>query len=161
MPQPSGHKSGEIKRVSAKVQGKYVAKSRAVRALPGASVFRQKAASRACRATTCAEIDNERSPGDVKSQSFQIKDAAKVELYLREKLILLQQQALKKIAKVWIKTICPKKQAKYPYSSSKQEDGEPTEVPPWWPSTELCRHIEPDHIKAYGKLIPGVWTNTC
>lgn len=158
VPQPSEHKTGKIKRVPAK--NIRVAKRRPAKTPPGACVFRQRPASSACRTVTGAKVD-EPSPGHEKPESFQIQDAEKVVLYLKEKLILLQQQALKKIAKVWIKAICSKKQAKFPYSSSKQEEGKPTEVPPFWPSPELCPHTEPDHIHARGRLtLPSTFASS-
>jgi hypothetical protein len=88
-------------------------------------------------------------------ERFRIDDKDKVEEYLRDKLKDMQQLAVKRIAKAWIKGICPKKQAKFPYQNKKRERAEHPEageVPEWWPSLDVCRFVEPDHIKRSGKL---------
>lgn len=92
------------------------------------------------------------------SQSFRIDDTERVVAFLSSRLKRMQQLADKKIAKAWIKGICPKKQAKFPYQNKKGEgkkDGHAKasdpEVPGWWPIS-VCRFIEPDHIRREGKL---------
>lgn len=72
-----------------------------------------------------------------------ISDSAKVAEFLESRLRGLQQNALKRLAKAWIKGICPKKQAKFPYQKG-------DEVPKWWPPTDACPFKEPDHIKKGG-----------
>lgn len=68
----------------------------------------------------------------------------------------MQQMAVKRIAKAWIKGICPKKQATFPYLKKKRErTGGPRESadqPGWWPEHSLCSFVEPDHIKREGEL---------
>lgn len=92
------------------------------------------------------------------SQSFRIDDTERVVAFLSSRLKRMQQLADKKIAKAWIKGICPKKQAKFPYQNKKGEskkDGQTKpsspEVPGWWPIS-VCRFVEPDHIRREGKL---------
>ncbi|KAF2212035.1 hypothetical protein CERZMDRAFT_84978 [Cercospora zeae-maydis SCOH1-5] len=82
-------------------------------------------------------------------KSFRINDTEAVTAFLLNRIKGMQQLANKKIAKAWIKGICPKKQAKYPYQNNKQEKetGIKPEVPAWWPEMQICRFIEPDHIK--------------
>ena len=90
--------------------------------------------------------------------SFQIREPEKVKLYLAEKFWQMTQQNLKKIAKVWIKAICPRKQAISPYTKKRKRNGkeeeEIQEPAPWWPPTNLCIFKEPDHILATGKCRP-------
>jgi hypothetical protein len=78
---------------------------------------------------------------------FRLSDEEAVCRYLHDKLLLLQQQAGKRIAKLWIKGICPKKQARYPYRSKQQKDSQDTDplLPEWWP-IDLCKFTEPDHV---------------
>ena len=105
------------------------------------------------------ESDDEQLPDAQPMQHFRISDGDKVKQYLLEHFQLLQQQSCKKIAKAWIKAICPKKQARFPYRRRRRnadEDGqEPTEVgeaPGWWP-IETCPHTEPDHVCRRCELI--------
>lgn len=88
-------------------------------------------------------------------QSLMICESEKVEQFLIDKFQTMQQLAVKRIAKAWIKGICPKKQAFFPYHKKKREreglDPPPGCIPGWWPDTKLCRFIEPDHIKRDGK----------
>lgn len=95
--------------------------------------------------------------------SFRINDTAAVLDFLSSRLKRMQQLADKKIAKAWIKGICPKKQAKFPYQNNKQEkiDGRKPEVPGWWPATEVCRFVEPDHIRREGEFAPVVLLVYC
>ncbi|KAF7189945.1 hypothetical protein HII31_08767 [Pseudocercospora fuligena] len=81
-------------------------------------------------------------------KSFRIDDTEEVTRFLASRLKRMQQLADKKIAKAWIKGICPKKQAKFPYQNQKRkkENGTETTRPAWWPTTG-CRFIEPDHIR--------------
>jgi hypothetical protein len=83
--------------------------------------------------------------------------------FLRVRFTQIQQLATKVIAKAWIKAICPKKQANFPYVDSNprpeqsqkrrrpRHDGDPR-IPKFWP-TELCRHKEPDHTRKAGKYL--------
>ncbi|OQO03653.1 hypothetical protein B0A48_10318 [Cryoendolithus antarcticus] len=86
----------------------------------------------------------------VQAQRCRIDDAVEVENFLRECLKNLQQLVVKAIAKAWIKGICPKKQAKFPYRSNRQNKTDvmagPATIPPWWPKKEMCPFVEPDHI---------------
>lgn len=83
---------------------------------------------------------------------FRIRDTETVFDYLKERLIQLQQASLKRAAKEWIKAICPKKQARYPYSESSKRNRDESDntkeprIPPWWPPLHLCPHKEPDHV---------------
>jgi hypothetical protein len=80
-------------------------------------------------------------------KSFRLSDEEAVCRYLQDRLLLLQQQAGKRIAKLWIKGICPKKQARYPYRSKQRKDSQDTDplLPEWWP-IDLCKFTEPDHV---------------
>ncbi|KAG9732823.1 hypothetical protein KCU59_g11683, partial [Aureobasidium melanogenum] len=78
--------------------------------------------------------------------------------FLKMRFTQIQQLATKVIAKAWIKAICPKKQANFPYVDSNprpdqsqkrrrpRHDGAPR-IPLFWPDVELCRHKEPDHTR--------------
>jgi hypothetical protein len=86
--------------------------------------------------------------------SFPIGDSEKVERFLIDRLKRIQQLADKKIAKAWIKGICPNKQAKFPYQNNKLNEGEEPVVPGWWPDkVKVCRFVEPDHIKRDGMFL--------
>jgi hypothetical protein len=90
-----------------------------------------------------------------KMQHLLIRDSAKVEEFLERALRTMQQLAVKRIAKAWIKGICPKKQAMFPYHKKKRErqgpNCEPTNQPGWWPEQPLCKFVEPDHIRRDGE----------
>ena len=64
-----------------------------------------------------------------------------------QKIDLLQQTFDKYIAKTWIKGICLRKQAKFPYKCKRrlEREGKLPERPGWWP-IEVCEFKEPDHI---------------
>jgi hypothetical protein len=87
--------------------------------------------------------------------SLIIGESEKVEQFLIDRFQTMQQLAVKRIAKAWIKGICPKKQAFFPYHKKKREreglDHVTGSIPGWWPDTRLCRFVEPDHIKRDGK----------
>ena len=74
-----------------------------------------------------------------------ISDAPKVSEFLLSRLKRMQQNAVKRLAKAWIRGICPKKQAKFPYQNHSKG------VPGWWPPHNVCPFTEPDHIKKTGK----------
>ena len=85
--------------------------------------------------------------------TFEITDEARVVEILRECLAALQQNALKKVAKAWIKAICPRKQARFPYRNEKRiREGGDVEVPLWWP-IKTCKFTEPDHILKESKSL--------
>lgn len=88
------------------------------------------------------------------SKSFRIDSKMDVTAYLESRLKRLQQLAGKKIAKAWIKGICPKKQARFPYRNKKrceETNGEPR-IPGWWPQEKgVCPFKEPDHIRREGR----------
>lgn len=75
----------------------------------------------------------------------------------------MQQLAVKRIAKAWIKGICPKKQATFPYHKKRREregldhlNDFSGYIPGWWPDTSVCRFVEPDHIKRDGKSLQPI-----
>lgn len=94
-------------------------------------------------------------------KEFKIGDEQAVILSYYELLDVIQQVPCKDIAKAWIKTIDPKKQAKNPYNGGKTKDiaiakyGKENQgcltMPEWWPMN--CRHTEPDHIKKDGAYV--------
>jgi len=92
-----------------------------------------------------------------RAQFLLISDSSKVEDFLARALRTMQQLAVKKIAKAWIKGICPRKQAVFPYHHKKKKNtrGEglvdASNNPGWWPDVSLCSFVEPDHIKRDGK----------
>jgi len=90
-----------------------------------------------------------------KLQSLKICESSKVEDFLARALRTMQQLAVKRIAKAWIKGICPRKQAVFPYHKKSKESGERSHDsannPGWWPDESLCTFVEPDHIKRDGK----------
>ncbi|KAK6420230.1 hypothetical protein LTR81_006761 [Elasticomyces elasticus] len=88
--------------------------------------------------------DDTLSTSEPPMQSFKMHDEDKVKGFLLERIDDLQQLSLKHICKEWIKVICPKKQANYPYRNTKIEK---PEVPGWWPDKKLCEWREPDHVK--------------
>jgi hypothetical protein len=92
-----------------------------------------------------------------KLQYLLIRDSSKVEEFLEMALRTMQQLAVKRIAKAWIKGICPKKQAIFPYHKKKRErqgpNCEPTNQPGWWPEQPLCKFVEPDHIRRDGESL--------
>ena len=81
--------------------------------------------------------------------SLLIGDTEAVCNFLRDRLNRLQQFAVKKLAKAWIKGICPKKQADFPYTNEqkRKRDGADSAPAAWWPSLDKCPFIEPDHVK--------------
>jgi hypothetical protein len=76
----------------------------------------------------------------------------RVKAALDEKARGIQQLGFKTILKAWIKAICPKKQAKFPY---KEHNGK---IPGWWPLSG-CRYLEPDHINKIGTSWPRTGLN--
>lgn len=100
-----------------------------------------------------SSISHFESPAKI--QSLMISESSKVEDFLARALRTMQQLAVKRIAKAWIKGICPRKQAVFPYHKKSKESGERVHVsahnPGWWPSEKLCKFVEPDHIKRDGK----------
>lgn len=84
-----------------------------------------------------------------------ISESDKVIEILARSLRTMQQLAVKRIAKAWIKGICPRKQAVFPYHKKSKESGERVHVaannPGWWPDEKDCKFVEPDHIKRDGK----------
>lgn len=98
-------------------------------------------------------LNREPTPTNKEAQSFRICEEIKVEKFLRDRLLILQQQALKRIAKAWIKGICPKKQARFPYENKHRftQTGLGPEIPDYWPPLDVCRFKEPDHIGKKGE----------
>jgi hypothetical protein len=86
--------------------------------------------------------------------SIMLNDVEATTAFYESRLKLMQQLPAKKIAKAWIKGICPKKQARFPYSAGKGK--KQNHIPPFWPSTDECPFVEPDHIdrhRAYNSSI--------
>jgi len=90
-----------------------------------------------------------------KLQLLMISESSKIEDFLARALWTMQQLTVKRLAKAWIKGICPRKQAVFPYHKKSKESGERVHIsannPEWWPDEKLCKFIEPDHIKRDGK----------
>lgn len=94
------------------------------------------------------ESDDGMPVASARPRVLQLHDEDAVVAYLLERFELLQQQANKRLAKAWIKAVCPKKQARCPYRTQehkKNPDSKPR-VPEWWPSLSLCKYTEPDHV---------------
>ncbi|KAF2763768.1 hypothetical protein EJ03DRAFT_283475 [Teratosphaeria nubilosa] len=83
-------------------------------------------------------------------KSVLIADEEQVKAFLLDRLDRIQQLSDKKIAKAWIKGICPKKQAEYPYQN-KRAPGVDVELPPFWPRD--VKYKEPDHIQKEGEYL--------
>ncbi|KAK5135974.1 hypothetical protein LTR08_004432 [Meristemomyces frigidus] len=81
-------------------------------------------------------------------KSFYMHETEKVKSFLHDHIERIHQLSDKRIAKAWIKGICPKKQATFPYQNKQREKklGRPPLVPEWWPPVDACPFIEPDHI---------------
>nr|POE76229.1 uncharacterized protein CFP56_59708 [Quercus suber] len=95
----------------------------------------------------------DRSLKPMRQRKVRISDHKAVTEFFESRLKDMQQLATKKIAKAWIKGICPRKQALFPYQdSSRRRDSEDPNIPEWWPRPEFCSFREPDHIKKEGKL---------
>lgn len=106
-----------------------------------------------------SDVDDDPLPKKKQSKAFEIQETDKVTAFLVSRLKRMQQLADKKIAKAWIKGICPKKQAKFPYQNNKKDipDGakEKPLLPGWWPDPNtICQFKEPDHIKRDGMFHP-------
>ncbi|KAK4548530.1 hypothetical protein LTR36_009440 [Oleoguttula mirabilis] len=96
-------------------------------------------------------VDDELTPKMGQYQSFWMHEEVKVKAFLYNRIERIHQLADKKIAKAWIKGICPKKQANFPYQNKQRKEdlGEPPVVPEWWPPVGLCPFVEPDHVTRY------------
>ncbi|WPG97458.1 Hypothetical protein R9X50_00023300 [Acrodontium crateriforme] len=99
--------------------------------------------------TMVCSSDDMKTPDCSSRKSFLIREEDKVIEFLRHTIDKLQQMAGKKIAKAWIKGICPHKQAKFPYHNKAREEklGLPPQLPGFWTAPEKCSYIEPDHVK--------------
>ncbi|KAK0803781.1 hypothetical protein LTR59_004568 [Friedmanniomyces endolithicus] len=105
-------------------------------------------------------------------QTFWMHESAKVEACIVSRIEALQQLSGKKVSKDWIKAICPRKQARFPYSRGPKKkpavkdtlEVKPEEhltsdtdadeddragVPQWWPDTKVCPWKEPDHVRKH------------
>ena len=104
--------------------------------------------------SSSTDTDNDAMPTTIRTSLFRIDDGEAVRDHLLSRLTLLQQQAVKIMAKAWIKGICPKKQARYPYRSKLQQEqpNDDIKIPEFWP-IEQCRYVEPDHVNKLGKLM--------
>ncbi|KAI7636994.1 hypothetical protein KC322_g21545, partial [Hortaea werneckii] len=73
-------------------------------------------------------------------ECFNVSDEERVKKFLLGRISKLHQLSNKKVAKAWIKGICPKKQAHFPYQNKQREEqGYFPEVPGWWPPTPPSR----------------------
>ncbi|RMX70864.1 hypothetical protein D0869_16219, partial [Hortaea werneckii] len=116
-----------------------------------------------------------------KMECFDVSNEERVKKFLLGRIGKLHQLSNKKVAKAWIKGICPKKQAHFPYQNKQREEqGYSPEVPGWWPPTppsrandfasrsgcashtdehdgalglNCCPFIEPDHVKKHERNI--------
>lgn len=90
----------------------------------------------------------------VEDESVAVGDRDRITEIYHDILESIQQVPLKKIVKVWIKTIHPQKQSKHPYNGGTMQaqaiakhgdkgKGEDTK-PEWWPRDIV--HRGPDHI---------------
>lgn len=100
------------------------------------------------------DAEDDVAPMSRQWKGIRLSDRDSVREALWERLLLLQQQALKRIAKAWIKALCPKKQARYPYRSRQQREdpGVEPDIPEWW-NVDVCAHVEPDHVDKEGRYI--------
>lgn len=98
---------------------------------------------------------------DVPTLTFRADNRDMIEAFLYTRFMQIQQSSAKVIAKAWIKAICPKKQAHYPYVDCNPRPDQPRRrpmhagaprVPSFWPDLKLCRHKEPDHLDKNGEL---------
>lgn len=137
------------------------------------SDLRQNASKRRAAASeesSDEEDDDEPWPNHGNMQiTLHIANQDEVVHFLKMRFTQIQQLATKVIAKAWIKAICPKKQANFPYVDSNpradqsqkrrrpRHDG-PPRIPLFWPDVDLCRHKEPDHTRKTGTFIPCVDT---
>lgn len=100
-----------------------------------------------------ADLKNQNRPAQM--QFLLICEAPKIEELVARNLRTMQQLSVKIIAKAWIKGICPRKQAIFPYFKKKKDteggkrDFAP--APDWWPHSSVCTFVEPDHIRRDGK----------
>jgi len=100
--------------------------------------------------------DDQPMPTISSMSSFYMHEEDKVKAYLLDRIERMHQLPDKKIAKVWIKGICPKKQANFPYQNKQREKelGLPPVIPAWWPPLNVCPFIEPDHVVRGGEYHP-------
>ncbi|KAK0265123.1 hypothetical protein LTS16_016212 [Friedmanniomyces endolithicus] len=105
-------------------------------------------------------------------QTFWMHESTKVEACMVSRIEALQQLSGKKVSKDWIKAICPRKQARFPYSRGPKkkpavkdtmenkfeehlnsdtdaEEDDRAGVPQWWPDTKVCPWKEPDHVRKH------------
>lgn len=88
---------------------------------------------------------------DALKKSFRIDDEKALLACLTACIDFIGHQIFKNIAKNWIKGICPRKQARFPYRDEKsRSQGKERRIPLWWPALEVCKFTEPDHIDKKG-----------
>lgn len=89
------------------------------------------------------------------TKPIMVKDSQQLGLFYEQRFKNCQQAACKVIAKIWIKTVEPKKQSNHPYTG---KDGK---APDWWPKKtgngpeNSVRHKEPDHLYKRGEHQSG------
>ena len=94
---------------------------------------------------------------------------ATLRVFYRNRFWCIKQKACREIAKAWIRTVNPKKQATNPYNGGKErkklglkpksKEAYELRKPKWWPTREDwwpaekdCRHIEPDHQLKWDRI---------
>ena len=83
--------------------------------------------------------------------------------FYKNRFWVIKQKACREIAKAWVKTIHPKKQATNPYNggreanklclNKKSQEAHELRKPKWWPNHPDCPHVEPDHQQRPGRII--------
>lgn len=154
VPKALSHSDIPPSRSKAKSKGKPKAKG------DGQSKFASSRKRKECVEEESSDDDDWEPPrSDQPCISFRIDDEEKVVAFFHTRFMQIQQSAGKVIAKAWIKAICPKKQANYPYVDSNPRHGQksrrprhngPPRIPNFWPNLSLCRHKEPDHLDKHG-----------
>ncbi|KAK3379818.1 hypothetical protein B0T24DRAFT_170561 [Lasiosphaeria ovina] len=93
------------------------------------------------------DLDDDEPPVMVSSKKgIKIGNSEEVWNFYDQRFRNCQQTACKLIAKIFVKTIAPKKQSNNPYTQSDER------APDWWPKPwgttkdEKVRHKEPDHL---------------
>ena len=89
--------------------------------------------------------------------------------YYENRFWAIKQKACREIAKAWVKTVHPKKQATNPYNGGKDagalglvkksKEAHDLKKPKWWPvreewwpEGEECLHVEPDHQPKWSRI---------
>jgi Protein of unknown function (DUF2841) len=116
------------------------------------------------RKLTSVSTNNRRSSSNQGSKNqyhldkFEISDVERLKDYLNDAFTSFQQINCRKLAKVWIRAIEPRKQVNFPYNARRkvkdsQTDSGAETTTEWWPPRHVCRHKEPDHLLKEGEPI--------